>query len=163
MRPPRDESAPRVLGRRASRPLAGPRALDASDRRGSARDPPPSSPPRPRGFAGPFEVNGVPLRRCNQAYVIATSTQVDVSKVKVPDSIDDGYFSKDNDPEEDKKVDEEKFFATGKKGASVSEQRKKDQAAVDKALMGKLNDQLKAYLAAKFSLSKGQRPHEMKF
>ena len=105
----------------------------------------------------------MPLRRCNQAYVIATSTQVDVSKVKVPDSIDDGYFSKDNDPEEDKKVDEEKFFATGKKGASVSEQRKKDQAAVDKALMGKLNDQLKAYLAAKFSLSKGQRPHEMKF
>ena len=145
------------------RGLSPVRALDASDRRGSARDPPPSPPPRPRGFAGPFEVNGVPLRRCNQAYVIATSTQVDVSKVKVPDSIDDGYFSKDNDPEEDKKADEEKFFATGKKGASVSEQRKKDQAAVDKALMGKLNDQLKAYLAAKFSLSKGQRPHEMKF
>ena len=112
---------------------------------------------------GPFEVNGVPLRRCNQAYVIATSTKVDVSKVKVPDSIDDGYFSKDNDPEDAKQGDEEKFFATGKKGASVSEQRKKDQAAVDKALMGKLNDQLKAYLAAKFSLSKGQRPHEMKF
>ena len=63
-----------------------------------------------------------------------------MSKVKVPDGIDDGYFSKDNDPEEDKKADEEKFFATGKKGASVSEQRKKDQAAVDKALMGKLND-----------------------
>ena len=162
MRPPRDESAPRVLGRRP-RGLSPVRARSTPLTGAAPRAIPHLPPPRPRGFAGPFEVNGVPLRRCNQAYVIATSTQVDVSKVKVPDSIDDGYFSKDNDPEEDKKADEEKFFATGKKGASVSEQRKKDQAAVDKALMGKLNDQLKAYLAAKFSLSKGQRPHEMKF
>ena len=32
---------------------------------------------------GPFKVNGVPLRRVNQAYVIATSTRVDVSAVEV--------------------------------------------------------------------------------
>lgn len=32
---------------------------------------------------GPFKVNGVPLRRVNQAYVIATSTNVDVSAVEV--------------------------------------------------------------------------------
>jgi large subunit ribosomal protein L6e len=32
---------------------------------------------------GPFKVNGVPLRRVNQAYVIATSTTVDLSSVKV--------------------------------------------------------------------------------
>lgn len=32
---------------------------------------------------GPYKINGVPLRRVNQAYVIATSTKVDVSGLKV--------------------------------------------------------------------------------
>ncbi|KAF3662283.1 60S ribosomal protein L6-1 [Capsicum annuum] len=34
-------------------------------------------------ISGSFKVNGVPLRRVNQAYVIATSTKVDVSGVKI--------------------------------------------------------------------------------
>lgn len=32
---------------------------------------------------GPYRINGVPLRRVNQSYVIATSTKVDVSGVQV--------------------------------------------------------------------------------
>lgn len=41
---------------------------------------------------GPFCVNGVPLRRVNQAYVIATKTKVDISKLVIPDRLDDDYF-----------------------------------------------------------------------
>lgn len=34
-------------------------------------------------ITGPFKVNGVPLRRVNQAYVISTSTKLDLSEFKV--------------------------------------------------------------------------------
>jgi large subunit ribosomal protein L6e len=43
--------------------------------------------------SGPFKVNGVPIRRVNQAYVIATSTKVDLSAVKVKTRKKDLYNS----------------------------------------------------------------------
>ncbi|RZB66497.1 60S ribosomal protein L6 isoform B [Glycine soja] len=43
---------------------------------------------------GPFKINGVPLRRVNQSYVIGTSTKVDISGVNV-DKFDDKYFAKE--------------------------------------------------------------------
>lgn len=42
---------------------------------------------------GPYEVNGVPLRRVNQAYVIETSSKVDLKGVNA-DNITDAYFRK---------------------------------------------------------------------
>ena len=42
--------------------------------------------------AGPYKLNGVPLRRVNQAYVVATSTKVDVSGVTLDDKFNDAYF-----------------------------------------------------------------------
>lgn len=57
-------------------------------------------------ISGPYKVNGVPLRRVNQSYVIATSAKVDISSVKLPE-IDDAYFARDNKLRE---TDEEAFF-----------------------------------------------------
>merc|ERR1711990_121946 len=43
--------------------------------------------------SGPFKVNGVPLKRVNRAYCIATKTVVDIKGVDVK-SVDDAYFKK---------------------------------------------------------------------
>merc|ERR1711985_105882 len=43
---------------------------------------------------GPYQINGVPLRRVNPAYVIACCTKVDVSGVDVS-HIKDEYFAKE--------------------------------------------------------------------
>lgn len=48
--------------------------------------------------AGPFCVNGVPLRRVNQAYVIATKTKVDISKLDIPARLNDDYFRRSLKP-----------------------------------------------------------------
>ena len=45
-------------------------------------------------YPGPFKINGVPIRRVNQTYVIATSTKVDISKVSV-EKFDDKYFARE--------------------------------------------------------------------
>lgn len=44
--------------------------------------------------AGPFKVNGCPLRRVSQRYVIATSLKLDISKVEVPIRVTDQYFKR---------------------------------------------------------------------
>ncbi|KAG5180771.1 RL6, ribosomal protein 6 [Tribonema minus] len=110
---------------------------------------------------GPYKVNGVPLRRVNQAYVIATSTKLDVSKVDVS-AIDDAYFAR---APEAKKTAEDAFFAQASKESVVSDQKKKDQDVVDASILAGLSKDklLKAYLNAKFSLTKKDRPHEMVF
>jgi large subunit ribosomal protein L6e len=112
--------------------------------------------------SGPYKINGVPLRRVNQAYVIATSTKCDVSKVDVS-SITDDYFSRAKD---DKKEGESEFFAgDAPKAAVVSDQRKADQAKVDAVLekVVKSTDMLEGYLAAHFSLTSSDKPHKMQF
>jgi len=112
---------------------------------------------------GPYKVNGVPLKRVNQAYVIATTTKVDVSGVKVPDTVTDKYFAREKTHA---KKTEAGFFGEGAQKAGFKPDAKKaDQKAVDAALVSaiKKNVDLKKYLGAKFSLTGSQKPHEMKF
>jgi large subunit ribosomal protein L6e len=110
---------------------------------------------------GPYLVNGVPLKRVNQAYVIATSTRVDISGVKIPDTVNDSLWKK---PKASKDKSESNFFREGKKkelpATFVELQKTVDDqviAAVDKV------QHLKAYLSQHFTLSNGVYPHALKF
>merc|ERR1711918_93092 len=58
-------------------------------------------------ITGPYKLNGVPLRRVAQSYVIATQTVVDISSVNVPAEVNDDLFKK---PKTQKKKGEELFF-----------------------------------------------------
>ena len=111
---------------------------------------------------GPYKINGVPLRRVNQRYVIATSTHVDVSKVDAS-KIDDAFFAKA--PAAVQKKDSEEFFADEKTEKVISEERKAAQKLVDTALLAEVKavPLLKHYLNAKFSLTNGMYPHEINF
>merc|ERR1712226_1056686 len=110
---------------------------------------------------GPYKVNGVPLRRVPQSYVIATKTTVDVSKVAVPASVTDALFKKAKTA---KKKDDELFFEKDKE-PTIDDSRKAVQKQVDDKLVAEISKTalLKAYLASKFSLKKGQKPHAMTF
>merc|ERR1712022_30642 len=88
-------------------------------------------------ISGPFRVNGVPLRRVPQSYVIATKTSVDISGVAIPAEVNDALFQK---PKSTKKKSDELFFEKEKETPLLTE-----------------------YLKAKFSLQKGDLPHKMAF
>jgi large subunit ribosomal protein L6e len=112
--------------------------------------------------SGPFKLSGVPVRRVNQSFVIATSTKVDVSKVPFND-INDAYFAK----KAEKSVKgEDGFWATAKAiPADFLAARKATQTKVDAALTASVNavPQLAAYLKSKFTLAGAGAPHLIKF
>ncbi|SPO40391.1 probable 60S large subunit ribosomal protein L6 [Pseudozyma flocculosa] len=113
--------------------------------------------------SGPFKVNGVPIRRVNQAYVIATSTKLDLSEVKVDEKLNDAYFKRDKAP---KTKAENAFFEDPANKAAHPESKVADQKALDKALIGaikKAGPTMAKYLASTFSLSKGEHPHLLNF
>merc|ERR1711934_373712 len=112
-------------------------------------------------ITGPYKVNGVPLRRVPQSYVIGTATKVDVSGVKLPENVNDAFFKK---PKTQKKKDDELFYEKEKE-SSVDESRKALQKQVDTGVLAAVakTPLLKEYLGSKFSLKKGDKPHEMAF
>merc|ERR1711881_514341 len=82
---------------------------------------------------GPLKLNGCPMRRVNQNYLLATGTIVDVSSVTLPENVNDDYF-RHAKPEKVKKADGD-IFTTKKEEYNPSEQRKADQDNVDKQIL----------------------------
>jgi large subunit ribosomal protein L6e len=93
----------------------------------------------------------------NQRYVIATSTQVPLTGVDVS-AIDDAFFAREQGAKKE-------FFDTEKTTTTTSDARKAAQQSVDEKLSANISkiEFLNAYLGARFTLSKGDRPHLMQF
>ncbi|KAF9551323.1 hypothetical protein EC957_009207 [Mortierella hygrophila] len=113
--------------------------------------------------SGPFKVNGVPLKRVNQAYVIATSTKVELDATKIDAQLNDAYFARAKATK--KAATEEAFFEGEKKKEPLAENKVALQKATDKVILEAITkvEHLRQYLSAKFSLSKGQAPHALQF
>merc|ERR1719287_205063 len=79
-------------------------------------------------ITGPYSVNGVPLRRVPQSYVISTQTKIDISGVAIPAEVNDDMFKK---PKTIKKKNDETFFEKEKTSEGVSDARKALQKKVD--------------------------------
>lgn len=125
---------------------------------------------------GPFKLNGVPVRRVNPAFVIATSTSVEIPKSvadKVAALTEKDFSAQVKKPQKPKKLSEEEPRKKGEKvkrssNPEVEErtpERIKLQEEIDEPLIASIGkiDMLSGYLKARFTLSPGDFPHSMKF
>jgi large subunit ribosomal protein L6e len=109
---------------------------------------------------GPFKLNGVPARRVNQAYVIATSTKVTLPTLSL-EQYTDSYF-KSVEAKKTKKGESE-FFEADQQKKELSAEYIQNQKSLDAALLAAIPEELKGYLSTRFTLRDGDRPHLMKF
>jgi len=115
-------------------------------------------------LTGPHKLNGIPLRRMNQIYVIGTSTKLDLTNAKL-DHLDDKVFKR---VKKQKKNAENAIFDTKKEKIQLTDERRKLQQEVDEVVIkavkahadGKL---LRRYLKTGFQLWNKMLPHKLKF
>merc|ERR1712038_21041 len=107
---------------------------------------------------GPYKLNGVPLRRVPQSYVIGTQTKVDVSGCTV--DINPELFKR-----EKKAKAASEMFEESAEGYSPSEEKKALQEQVDESILAEISKEphLRKYMEQLFTLRKKQFPHEMVF
>jgi large subunit ribosomal protein L6e len=109
---------------------------------------------------GPYQINGVPLKRVNQAYVIPTKTNVSLSKIPQVDKINDQFFNR-------VKRDESVLIPKDdkEKRERITEERRSAQNAVDTEVSKTIKSVpfLKQYLQNRFSLKNGQQPHLIEY
>lgn len=132
---------------------------------------------------GPFKINGVPLRRVDARYVIATKTKVDIASVDVS-KVNADVFKR---PAAAKREKGEKDFmdakskakaeagakktgkvSTGANAGKVSAERLALQKSVDTAVVAALKKDAQGkakagYLRSVFTLKPGDKPHRMTF
>lgn len=112
---------------------------------------------------GPYKLNGVPLKRVNQAYVIATKTRVNLGNVSGLDNVSDDFFKrvKVNRGNEAKDF----FENPADKKARITDERRNAQNAVDTQVLKSVKEvaELKEYLKNRFALKNGDRPHLMNY
>lgn len=123
--------------------------------------------------SGPFKLNGCPLKRMHQKFVIVTRTKIPFDSVKVPKHINDKYFrSKKSSSSKGKKTKQGgNIFAKGKTAASSKPNRVKgeDQRQVDKQILTAIKEKMGdkktifAYLGSFFFLRNHMYPHKLKF
>lgn len=111
---------------------------------------------------GPYKLNGVPLKRVNQAYVIATRTKVNLGNIPQLDKIEADFFKKVAIkrtelgevilPKDEKE-----------KSARITEERKSFQVNVDTEVKKAISSvpYLKDYLKNRFALKNGQQAHNL--
>jgi len=113
---------------------------------------------------GPFKINGCPMRRISQNYVIATRSRLRLPKDIIPPTVNDAYFRR----KKSKKPKSEEVFAAPRQTYKVNDQRKTDQEAVDKVVLKLIKARKDKsvfikYLRSMFGLKRTQYPHRMKF
>merc|ERR1719419_148254 len=99
---------------------------------------------------GPYKVNGVPLRRVPQSYVIATQTKIDISNVNLSDKVNDTMFKRAKKT----KRSSDAMFEESAAGYKASEERKTEQQSVDTAVLAAIGKepQLRKYMQQLFTL-----------
>jgi large subunit ribosomal protein L6e len=117
---------------------------------------------------GPYEVNGVPLRRVHQKMCICTSTKIDLTGAD-PSDITDKEFERKR--ECFKKLERRKKKATAGTMFQPETQQKPDfnperarkQKELNAKILPKLSKEMQSYLKVRFTLHGRMYPHELKF
>ncbi|EAN82008.1 putative 60S ribosomal protein L6 [Trypanosoma cruzi] len=134
----------------------------------------------PLVISGPMKYNGVPIRRIDSRYIIATSTKVNIKNVDVS-GITPDIFKR---PKQEKRVKSEGEFMGDKAKKAAEQKAKKTAKAAPKGIVSDARAQLQktvdaalieairkdplgkekaGYLHSVFTIKPGDAPHRMRW